>query len=104
MNKFEVKAKNILILGGGVSGVAAAAFLRKKGALVTLADNKTKEQVDAAVLALTKVGVKLHLGSMPEQVDEFAQVVWTSFNQDLACHPKPIRDQQEVAEIVRQCL
>jgi len=30
--------------------------------------------------------------------------VWTSFNQDLACHPKPIRDQQEVAEIVRQCL
>lgn len=55
----------------------------------------------------TRLGVRDTFGSYglkPEQVDEFAQVVWTSFNQDLACHPKPIRDQQEVAEIVRQCL
>lgn len=42
-------------------------------------------------------------GLRPEQVDEFAHTVWTSFNQDLACHPKPINNQEEVAAIVRMC-
>jgi alcohol dehydrogenase class IV len=42
-------------------------------------------------------------GLRPEQIDDFAQTVWTSFNQDLACHPKKINSQEEVAEIVRMC-
>lgn len=67
-NKIQVDNKKILVLGGGVSGLAAAAFLQKKGAAVTLADNKTKEQVSGEVLALGDTGVQLHLGGMPEDV------------------------------------
>lgn len=64
----QVKDKKILVLGGGVSGTAAAAFLQKKGAAVTLADNKTKDRLSRQVLALADAGVKLHPGGMPEQV------------------------------------
>ncbi|NYH11858.1 iron-containing alcohol dehydrogenase [Pseudomonas moraviensis] len=42
-------------------------------------------------------------GLRPEQVDDFALTVWTSFNQDLACHPKKINNKDEVADIVRMC-
>lgn len=42
-------------------------------------------------------------GLRPEQIDEFAQTVWTSFNQDLACHPKKINSKEEVADIVKMC-
>jgi alcohol dehydrogenase class IV len=42
-------------------------------------------------------------GLRPEQIDDFAQTVWTSFNQDLACHPKQINSKEEVADIVRMC-
>ncbi len=71
----EVKDKRILVLGGGVSGIAAAAFLQKKGAAVTLADNKTKEQVSERVLALADAGVRLHLGGMPEQAAAYDMAV-----------------------------
>ena len=74
----------------------------------TLAEGLRAARLPEIVSAhFARLGVRDTFGSYglkPEQVDEFAQVVWTSFNQDLACHPKPIRDQQEVAEIVRQCL
>jgi alcohol dehydrogenase class IV len=42
-------------------------------------------------------------GLRPEQIEAFAQTVWTSFNQDLACHPKKINSKEEVADIVRMC-
>ncbi|TRZ61280.1 iron-containing alcohol dehydrogenase [Pseudomonas alloputida] len=74
----------------------------------TLPEGQRASRLPEIVSAhFARLGVRDTFGSYglkPEQVDEFAQVVWTSFNQDLACHPKPIRDQQEVAEIVRQCL
>jgi alcohol dehydrogenase class IV len=42
-------------------------------------------------------------GLQEHQIDDFAQTVWTSFNQDLACHPKKINSKEEVADIVRMC-
>jgi len=42
-------------------------------------------------------------GLLPDQIDEFARTVWTSFNQDLACHPKKVNSQKDVADIVRMC-
>jgi alcohol dehydrogenase class IV len=42
-------------------------------------------------------------GLRVEQIDDFAQTVWTSFNQDLACHPKKINSKEEVADIIRMC-
>jgi alcohol dehydrogenase class IV len=42
-------------------------------------------------------------GLKVEQIEHFAQTVWTSFNQDLACHPKQVNSQQEVAEIIKMC-
>ena len=70
-NTFVVEGKRFLVLGGGVSGRAAAAFLRSKGAFVTLADEKPKDEVAEAVLALAEKGVSLCLGGMPEQVSDY---------------------------------
>ncbi|MGI5824653.1 MAG: UDP-N-acetylmuramoyl-L-alanine--D-glutamate ligase [Bacillota bacterium] len=75
MYKFDVADKNILVLGGGVSGMAAAAFLCQKGAAVTLADNKTEEQVSQNVLALREQGIILHLGGMPSDVKVYDYAV-----------------------------
>ena len=71
MKNMNIKNRNILVLGGGVSGIASAAFLCAKGAVVTLADNKKREQVSDKVLALEAKGVKLHLGGMPDDVTSY---------------------------------
>lgn len=77
MNKFEMNFKKILVLGGGVSGVAAAAFLCKKGFDVTLADSKNADQVNSAVLDLQSLGVHLHLGSMPDDITVYDCAVFS---------------------------
>lgn len=74
-NKMNVENKNILVLGGGVSGVAAAAFLHRKGAFITLADNKERDKVSPQVIDLEEKGVKLHLGGMPQQVEAYDYAV-----------------------------
>lgn len=60
---WDVEKKNILVLGAGKSGLAAADFLQKRGALVTLTDAKPAEQLDSGILKLARRGVRLAVGT-----------------------------------------
>jgi UDP-N-acetylmuramoylalanine--D-glutamate ligase len=58
----DLKNKNILIVGLGISGIAAARFVRKKGAFVTVTDTaREKELGDFAAMA-HQLGVNMELG------------------------------------------
>jgi UDP-N-acetylmuramoylalanine--D-glutamate ligase len=63
---FSVAQKNVVVVGGGRSGVAAAELLAARGARVTLADtSSTVEGADR----LARLGVALDLG--PHRADQF---------------------------------
>lgn len=69
-------------------------------------DERARRLPDIVSTLFTTLGVTETFSSYGlkiEQIDAFAQTVWTSFNQDLACHPKPINNHQEVAEIIKMC-
>lgn len=58
--------KEVLVIGAGLSGRAAAVFLAAKGAKVTLTDNKTAADLDGLADMAGANGVRLLLGGMPE--------------------------------------
>jgi len=62
--------KNILILGGGISGVAAALLLLSKGSKVTLADCNSNTGLSDALMPVAAAGGKLYLGHA-ELPDEY---------------------------------
>ncbi len=53
------------MVGLGLSGIAAAELLRSRGALVTAADRRSRDELASEALALEALGVALHLGSHP---------------------------------------
>jgi len=53
---------NILIVGLGISGVAAARFAKKKGASVTITDMSGEKELDAYAPIAHKLGVNMELG------------------------------------------
>jgi len=67
------KDKNILVVGMGKSGIAAARALRKRGSRVTICDLKGEEQLGPAVSELRELGVTVTAGRYPavkkEEVD-----------------------------------
>lgn len=58
----ELKNKKVLVIGAGKSGLAAARFLREKGAVVTLADSKPAAELGAAAAG---AGVTTFCGGYP---------------------------------------
>jgi UDP-N-acetylmuramoylalanine--D-glutamate ligase len=64
---FEVKGKRVTVAGAARSGIAAAALLARRGAVVTLSESRS--EVPAAS-ALTELGVRLELGG--HQLSTFA--------------------------------
>lgn len=42
-------------------------------------------------------------GLKEDQIGKFADIVFTSFNQDLLCHPKKIQGKQDVIDIIKMC-
>ena len=66
--------KNVLVLGGGVSGIAAALLLLSKGCKVTLADSNDKAELKADLQVLPDEPLLLHmlyefLGYIPAMQD-----------------------------------
>ena len=59
----DLVSKNILIVGLGVSGLAAARFLKNKGAAVTVTDMAPAENLTDHVSQAQAIGVNLELGS-----------------------------------------
>lgn len=62
----EFKAKKILVLGAGISGIAVAGILRERGAHVTLSDTKSAEHIKHELKGLVESGVVMALGRQDE--------------------------------------
>ncbi len=58
----ELKGKKVLVVGLGVSGLAAALFLRRRGALVTVSDLRSAEALARHIPALLDAGVNVEAG------------------------------------------
>jgi UDP-N-acetylmuramoylalanine--D-glutamate ligase len=61
----DYRSRRVLVVGLGLSGIAACELLRSRGAEVTAADRRTREELDPKALALEAEGVTLRLGSHP---------------------------------------
>ena len=71
----ELVSKNILIVGLGVSGIAAARFLKNKGAAVTVTDIAPAEDLVDHASQAQSMGVKLELGQHKIETFESADLI-----------------------------
>jgi UDP-N-acetylmuramoylalanine--D-glutamate ligase len=76
--KTDWKGKHVLILGGARQGQAAARWLSRHGARVTVNDRRTPEQMAEAVNALKEASVSWVLGSHPIDLLTGAEVLCIS--------------------------
>ncbi len=58
----ELKGKKVLVVGLGKSGLAAALFLRRKGAQVTVSDMRSAESLAKEIPALLEEGIMVEAG------------------------------------------
>jgi UDP-N-acetylmuramoylalanine--D-glutamate ligase len=58
----EFKGKKVLVVGLGKSGLAAALFLRRRGAQVTVSDNRSAELLGKDIPALLEEGIAVEAG------------------------------------------
>ena len=58
----ELKGKRVLVVGLGKSGLAAALFLRRKGAQVTVSDVRSAESLAKEIPALLDAGIMVEAG------------------------------------------
>ena len=58
----ELKGKKVLVVGLGKSGLAAALFLRRKGAQVTVSDVRSAEALGKDIPALLEEGIMVESG------------------------------------------
>lgn len=58
----ELRGKRVLVVGLGKSGLAAALFLRRLGAEVTVSDRRSAESLAREIPALIEVGVSVETG------------------------------------------
>jgi UDP-N-acetylmuramoylalanine--D-glutamate ligase len=58
----ELENKNILVVGVGVTGLAAARFLKTRGACVTVTDIASKAELGDVVTEIKAMGIRLEFG------------------------------------------
>src|SRR6202162_3571678 len=58
----ELKGKKVLVVGLGKSGLAAALFLRRQGAQVTVSDVRSAEALAKDIPALLEEGIMVEAG------------------------------------------
>jgi UDP-N-acetylmuramoylalanine--D-glutamate ligase len=58
----DLKDKRVLVVGLGKSGLAAALFLRRQGAMVTVSDVRSAESLAKEIPALLEEGIKVEAG------------------------------------------
>ena len=69
MKNYEFKNKKVLIFGLGLlgGGVKAAKFFAKKGAIVTVTDLKSKEELKTSISMLQNLDITYSLGAHKEK-------------------------------------
>jgi UDP-N-acetylmuramoylalanine--D-glutamate ligase len=65
----EVAGKNILVVGLGRSGVAAAQCLKERGASVTVADTAPEQELGGNAQIMREMGIRIELG--PHRIETF---------------------------------
>lgn len=60
--KMELKRKKVLVVGLGKSGVAAAMFLQRQGAQVTVSDSRSEQSFATEIPALLDAGIIVETG------------------------------------------
>ena len=71
----DLNHKNILIVGLGKSGIAAARFAKKKGALVTVTDMAGEKELGVHAAMAHKLGVIMELGKHDIETFERADLI-----------------------------
>jgi UDP-N-acetylmuramoylalanine--D-glutamate ligase len=71
----DLNHKNILIVGLGISGIAAARFARKKGALVTVTDMAGEKELGVYAAMARELGVIMELGTHNIETFECADLI-----------------------------
>ena len=76
MQKVDWKKERILVVGAGISGLAAARLTRDFGADVVLSDTKEKANINFDLSALERQGVRFSFGAQEEdQLDGVTRVI-----------------------------
>ena len=65
----ELKNKNILVVGFGVTGVETARFLTNRGASVTVTDQKKEQEICSIKPLIQELGIRIELG--PHRIETF---------------------------------
>ncbi len=74
----DLANKNILVVGLGISGVAAARFAKNRGASVTVTDIAEEKTLGSNLAEVQKMGVKLELGRHTIETFEQADFIVVS--------------------------
>ncbi|MFN7946655.1 MAG: UDP-N-acetylmuramoyl-L-alanine--D-glutamate ligase [Blastocatellia bacterium] len=82
----QISGRNILVVGAARSGIAAAEFLRARGARVTVNDAKPESELSAAADLKAK-GIEVIAGSHPAELFEKADLIVASPGVPLALEP-----------------
>ena len=67
MGSMDLQNKRVLVVGLGKSGVAAALFLKSKGARVTVSDSKTPDELKEEIPRLLDEGIAVETGGHGER-------------------------------------
>jgi len=62
LNRMELKGKKVLVVGLGKSGLAAALFLRRHGAQVTVSDLRSAQALGQEIPSLLEAGISVEAG------------------------------------------
>ena len=60
--------ENVLVVGAGISGIAASRLARSFGAAVTLSDAKERGDIPFDFTDVEQQGIRLRFGSQPESL------------------------------------
>ena len=91
MNKY--KDKKVLVVGFGISGVAAARYLCDQGAKVTVTDSQDKTQLTSSVDACAQLPIEYDLGR--HQSKTFLQSEYIVVSPGVPLNIKPLEEAKE---------
>ena len=71
MQTMELRGKDVLVLGLGRSGMAAASLLQRDGARVVVRDESADDQLQERAVRLRRLGVRVELGNQFDHAARF---------------------------------